>query len=150
MTDCRFVQVADSHTWSFRTVLHSPCQLKKNKLHEQLNKQPYHSSTVHVLAWLVDFSRCRRLSSTTGVSNTAVKFRNYYAAAKHSSPISITDGEKIILFYATFSYISSQYQKYLQLSILALGPAHSYSVQFYYYGNSLYQLSGRARILHLL
>ena len=52
------------------------------------------------------------------VSSTAVKFRNHAAASLHSLSISITDGEKIILPYATFTYINSQYYKYLQISKL--------------------------------
>ena len=38
------------------------------------------------------------------VSRTAVKFRNHVAAAQHPLPILITDGEKSILLYATFTY----------------------------------------------
>ena len=52
------------------------------------------------------------------VSSSAVKFRNHAAASQHPLPILITDGEKIILLYAKFIYISSQCQKYLQISIL--------------------------------
>ena len=45
------------------------------------------------------------------VSSTAVKFRNHEAASHHPLPISITDGEKIIILYATLTYITSR-QKY--------------------------------------
>ena len=51
--------------------------------------------------------------SVDSVSRTAVKFRNHAAAAQHPLPILIIDGEKIILLYATFTYISSHCQKYL-------------------------------------
>ena len=40
------------------------------------------------------------------VSSTAVQFRNHAAAAQHPLPILIIDGKKIILLYATFTYIS--------------------------------------------
>ena len=36
------------------------------------------------------------------VSSTAVKFRNLTAAFQHSLPILITDGEKLIILYATY------------------------------------------------
>ena len=42
-------------------------------------------------------------------SSMAVKFRNQAAASLNSLFISITDGEKIILPFATFTYINSQY-----------------------------------------
>ena len=56
---------------------------------------------------------CRILSMQTtifdyqcnSVSSTAVKFRNHAAAAQHPLPILIIDGKKIILLYATFTYI---------------------------------------------
>ena len=52
------------------------------------------------------------------VSCTAVEFQNHATASQHPLPILITDGNKSILLYATFTYISSQCQKYLQISIL--------------------------------
>ena len=52
------------------------------------------------------------------VSSTALKFRNHTAAFQHSLPILITDGEKIIILYATFTYWGSQCQKCLQISIM--------------------------------
>ena len=82
------------------------------------------------------------------VSSTAVKFRNHAAASQHSLPILITDGEKIILLYAKFTYISSQCQKYLQSSILQ-AETGSLAILFNSimfkigYGNSLYQLFWR-------
>ena len=121
MTGCRFVQFADSYTWIFQACTYSLRQLKRNQLHWQLHKQPCHSFSMHVCAWLVEFSRCRRLFSTTNVTVflARLKFRNHAAlAAQHSLPILIIDGEKIILLYATFTYISSHCQKYLQISIL--------------------------------
>ena len=45
-------------------------------------------------------------------------FQNHAAAFQHSFLILITNGEKIVLLYATFTYISSHYQKYLQISLL--------------------------------
>ena len=79
------------------------------------------------------------------VSRMAVKFRNHAAAFQHSLPILITDGEKIILLYITFTYFSSQRQKCLQISILwaeigslaILFNSKSFKIV---YGNSLYQL----------
>ena len=50
-------------------------------------------------------------------SSMAVEFRNHTAASQHSLPILITDGNKVILLYASFIYVSSQSQKYLQISI---------------------------------
>ena len=40
------------------------------------------------------------------VFSTVVKFQNKAAAYQHSLPVLITDGEKFILLYATFTYIS--------------------------------------------
>ena len=57
------------------------------------------------------------------VSSMAFKFRNHAAASQHSLPILITGGEKIMVLYVTFTYISSQGQKYLQISIFGLRPA---------------------------
>ena len=88
------------------------------------------------------------------VSSTAVKFRNHAAASQHPLPILITDSDKIILLYATFTYISSQCQKYLKISILwaETGPLAILfnSIMFkIVYGNSLYQLFLKARNFHL-
>ena len=79
------------------------------------------------------------------VSSMAVKFRNHAAAFQHSLPILITDSEKIVLLYITFTYFSSQCQKCLQISILwaetgslaILFNSKSFKIV---YGNSLYQL----------
>ena len=88
------------------------------------------------------------------VSSTAVKFGNHIAAFQHSLSILITDGEKMILLYATFTYFSSQCQKCLQISKLwtetgSLAILFN-SVTFkIIYGNSLYQLFCSAPNLHL-
>ena len=79
------------------------------------------------------------------VSSTDIKFRNYAAASQHSLLILITDGEKIILLYATFTYISSKCQKYLQISILWaetgwLAILFNFITFKNVYGNLLYQL----------
>ena len=79
------------------------------------------------------------------VSSTAVIFRNHAAAAQHPLPILIIDGKKIILLYATFTYISSHCQKYLQISIFwaetgSLAILFNSIVFKIVYGNSLYQL----------
>ena len=79
------------------------------------------------------------------VSSTAVKFRNHEAASHHPLPILIADGEKFILLYATFTYITSQCQKYLQISKLwaetGLLAILFNSITFkIIHGNSLYQL----------
>ena len=79
------------------------------------------------------------------VSSMAIKFQNRAAASQHPVPVLITDGEKIIVLYATFTYISSQCQKYLQIFIL-WAEISSLSILFnsiaykIVYGNSLYQL----------
>ena len=79
------------------------------------------------------------------VSRTAVKFRSHAAASQHSLPILITDGEENILLDATFTYISSHFQKYLQISIL-WAETDSFAVLFNFitykivYGNALYQM----------
>ena len=99
-------------------------------------------------AWLVDFQSMQTTIfdyQWGSVSSTAAKFRNYAAASQHSLPILLTDGEKVILLYATFTYISSQCQKYLQISVL-WAKTGSLTVLFnsitfkIVYGNSLYQL----------
>ena len=46
------------------------------------------------------------------VSSTAVKFRNHTAAFQHSLPILKTDGEKIIILYATFTYYAKNVCKF--------------------------------------
>ena len=77
------------------------------------------------------------------VSSMAITFQNHAAASQHPLPILITDGEKIIVLYATFTYISSQCQKYLQIFIL-WAEIGSLSILFnsilfkIVYGNSLY------------
>ena len=79
------------------------------------------------------------------VSSAAIKFRKHTAAFQHSLPILMTDGEKIIVLYATFTYFSSQRQKCLQISILC-AETGSFAMLFnsmtfkIVYGNSLYQL----------
>ena len=52
------------------------------------------------------------------VSSMVVKFRNHKSASQPSLPILIANGEKIILLYAAFAFISSQCQKCLQIFIL--------------------------------
>ena len=62
------VQVADSYTWSFQACTSFTMSIKKKLIYKQLNKQPCRSFSVHVRAWLVDFSRCRRSFSTTNAT----------------------------------------------------------------------------------
>ena len=75
----------------------------------------------------------------------AVKFRNHTVAVQHPLPILITDGEKIILLFASFTYFSSQCQKCLQIFI-SWAETGSLAILFnsmtfkIVYGNSLYQL----------
>ena len=82
------------------------------------------------------FSACARVACRTqsmqtiifddqcdSVSSTDVEFRNHAAEPQHPLPILIIDGEKIILLYPTFTYISSHCQKYLHIFILGLRPA---------------------------
>ena len=79
------------------------------------------------------------------VSSAAVKFRNHTAAFQHSLLILIIDGEKIILLYVTFTYVSSQCQKCSHISIM-LAETGSLAILFnsmtlkIVYGNSLFQL----------
>ena len=145
MTGCRFVQVADSYSWGFQACTAFAMSIKK-KLHEELNKQPCRFFSARACV------ACRFQSMQTiifdyqydSVSSKAVKFRNHKAAFQHSLPILITDGEKIILFYATYTYFSSQCQKCLQISIL-WAETGSLAILFNSmtfeigYGNSLYQ-----------
>ena len=79
------------------------------------------------------------------VSSMAVKFGNHTAAFQHSLPILITDGEKILVLYATFTYFGSQCQKRLPISILwaetgSLAILLNSMMFKIVYGNSLYQL----------
>ena len=158
MTGCRFVQVADSYTWSFQACTSFTMSLKK-KLITRAIKQ----TTVSIIFSARARVACRFLSMQTiifdyqcdCVSSAAVKFRNHTAAFQHSLPILITGGEKIILLYATFTYFSSQCQKYSQVSIL-WAESGSLAILFnsmtfkIVYGNSLYQLFWSARNLHLV
>ena len=148
MTGCRFVQVADSYTWSFQACTSFTMSINK-KLVTRAIKQAIVSTIFSACAHMA----CRFQSMQTiifnyqcdSVSSTAVKFRNHIAGFQHSLSILITDGEKIILLYATFTYFSSQCQKCLQISILwtetgSLAILFN-SVTFkIVYGNSLYQL----------
>ena len=148
MTGCRFVQFADSYTCSFQTCTSFALSIKKKQI-TQVIKQATESIIYNARARVA----CRFQSMQTiifhcqwnNVSSTAIGFRNHTAAFQYSLPILITDGYKIILFYATFSYVSSQSQKYLQISILwaESGPLAILfnSIMFkIVYGNSLYQL----------
>ena len=148
VTGCRFVQVADSYTWSFQACTSFTMSIKK-KLITRAIKQATVSTIFSACARVA----CRFQSMQTiifncqydSVSSTAVKFRNHIAAFQHSLSILITDGEKIILLYATFTYFSSQCQKYLQISILWTETG-SLAILFncvtfkIVYWNSLYQL----------
>ena len=128
VTGCRFVQVTDSHTWSFQACTSFTMSIKK-KLVTRAIKQAAMSIIFSARA-RVTF-RFQSMQTIIfdylcdSVSSTAVKFRNHTAAFQHSLPILITDGEKIIIFYATFTDFSSQCQKCLQISILWLRPARS-------------------------
>ena len=148
MTGRRFVQVADSYTWSFQACTSSTMSIKK-KLITRAIKQ----ATVSIIFSACACVACRFQSMQTiifdyqcdCVSSAAVKFRNHTAVFQHSLPILITDGEKIILLYANFTYFSSQCQKCSQISILW---AETVSLAILFnsmtfkivYGNSLYQL----------
>ena len=157
MTGCRFVQVADLYTWSFQA-----CTSFTMPIREKLITWAIKQATMSIL-----FSACARLScrfqsmqtiifdyQCDSVSSMVVKFQNHAAAFQHSLPISITYGEKIILLYFTFIYISSQCQKCLQISIL-WAETGSLAILFnsikfkIVYGNSFYQLLWSARNLHL-
>ena len=121
MTGCRFVQVADSYTWSFQACTSFTMSIKK-KLITRAIKQAAMSIIFSARARVA----CRFQSMQTiifdylcdSVSSTAVKFRNHTAAFQHALPVLTTDGEKIIILYATFTYFSSQCQKCLQISRL--------------------------------
>ena len=79
------------------------------------------------------------------VSSSAIKLQNHAASSQHPWPILITDGEKTIVLCATFTYISSQCQKYLLIFIL-WAEIGSLSLLFnsitfkIVYGSSSYQL----------
>ena len=148
VTGYRFVQVADSYTWSFQAYTSFTMSIKK-KLITRAIKQATVSTIFSARARVA----CRFQSMQTiifnyqcdSVSSTTGTFRNHIAAFQHSLSILITDGKKIILLYATFTYFSSQCQKCLQISILwtetgSLAILFN-SVTFkIIYGNSLYQL----------
>ena len=133
MTGCRFVQVADSYTWSFQACTSFSISIKK-KLISRAIKQGTKSIIFSARARMA----CRFQPMQTiifdyqcdSVSSTAVKFQNHTAAFQHSLPILITDGKKIILLYASFTYFSSQCQKCLQISIL-WAETGSLAIQFY-------------------
>ena len=89
------------------------------------------------------------------VSSMAIKFQKHAAASQHPLPILITDGEKIIVLYTTFTYICSQCKKYLQIFILWAEIGSLFilfnSVTFkIVYRDSLYQLFCSAHNLQLL
>ena len=148
VTGCRFVQLADSYTWSFQAYTSFTVSIK-DKLITQAIKQATISTifSAHVRV------ACRFQSMQTiifnyqcdSVSSMAIKFQNHAAASQHSLPILITDGEKIIVLYTTFTYICSQRQKYLQIFIVS-AEVSSLSILFnsitfkIAYANSLYQL----------
>ena len=119
MAGCRFVRWQIRRLGSFQACTSFTMSVK-TKLITRTIKQATMSIIVSARACMA----CRfQLMQTIifnyqcdSVSNTAVK--NHTAAFQHSLPILITDGEKIILLYATFSYFSSQCQKCLQISIL--------------------------------
>ena len=142
---CRFVQVADSCTGSFQASSSFTMSIKK-KLITRAIKQAAMSIIFSARARVA----CRFQSIIfdylcDSVSSMAVKFRNHTAAFQHSLPILITDGEKIITLYATFTYFSSQCQKCLQIFILwaetgSLAILFSSMIFKIVYGNLLYQL----------
>ena len=150
VTGCRFVQVADSYTWSFQTCTSFTMSIKK-KLITRAIKQ----TTISIIFSARAHVACRFQSMQTiifdcqcnSVSSMAIKFQNHAAASRHPLPILITDGEKIIVRNAIFTYIyiSSKCQKYLQIFIL-LAEIGSLSILFnsitfkIVYGNSLDQL----------
>ena len=117
----RFVQVADSYIWSFQACTSFTMSIKK-KLITRAIKQ----ATLSIIFIAHGHVACRFQPmqmiifdyQCDSVFSMAIKFRNHAAASQHSLPILITDGEKIIFLYAIFTFISSQCQKYLQISIL--------------------------------
>ena len=148
VTGCRFVQAADSYTWRFQACTSFAMSIKKKLFTRAITQ-----ATVLIIFSARGRVACRFQSMQTiifdyqcdSVSNTAVKFRNHTTKFQHSLPILITDGEKIILLYTTFTYFSSQCQNYLQISILC-AETGSLAILFnsmtfkIVYGNSLYQL----------
>ena len=147
VTSCRFVQVADSYTWSFQACTSFTMSIKKKMITRAIKQ-----ATVSIIFSARARVACRFQSMQTiifdyqcdCVSSAVVKFRNYIAAFQHSLPILITDGEKIILLYATFTYFSSQCQKCSHIFIL-WAETGSLAILFnsmtfkIIYGNSLYQ-----------
>ena len=158
VTGCRFVQAADSYTWSFQACTSFSISIKKKLISraiKQATKSIIFSAHAHVAYRFQPMQMIIFDYQCDSISSTAVKFQNYTAAFQHSLPILITDGEKIILLYATFTYFSSQCQKCLQISIL-WAETGSLAILFnsitfkIVYGNSLYQLFRSAHNLHLL
>ena len=157
MTGCRVVKVADSYAWSFQARTSFTMSIKK-KLITLAIKQATMSFIFSACASMAfRFQSMQTIIfdyQCDSVSSTAVKLQNYTAAFQHSLPILITDGEKIILLYATFTYFSSQCQKCLLISTLWAETVwlsilfNSMTFKFFY-GNSLYQLFLSALNLHL-
>ena len=148
VTGCRFVQFADSYTWIFQACTLFTTSIKKKPVTLAItqatisiifNARVRVACRIQSMQTIIFAYQCDSVSLTT-------KFRNHAAlAAQHSLSILIIDGEKIILLYATFTYISSHCQKYLQISILwaetgSLAILFNSIMYKIVYGNSLYQL----------
>ena len=148
MTGCRFIQFADSYTWSFQACTSFTMSIKKKLITRAINQATVSlifSARAHVACRFQSMQMIILDYQCDCVSNAAVKFRNHTAAFRHSLPILMTDGEKIILLYATCTYFSSQCQKCLQISILC-AETGSLAILFnsmtfkIVYGDLLYQL----------
>ena len=149
--------------WSDRLQIRTGCRFVHLEfsglyLHQYVNSKKIITQTIKQATMSIIFSArarvaCRFQSTQTiafgyqcdSAFRKAVKFRNHAEGFQHSLPILISDGEKIILLYAIFTYITSQCQKCLQISIL-WAEAGSIAILFnsitfkIVYGNSLYQL----------
>ena len=93
---------------------------------KKLNTRAIEQATISIIYSAPARVACRFQSMQTiifdyqcdSVSSMTIKFQNHAAASQHPLPILITDGEKIIVLYATFTYICSHCLKYLQIFIL--------------------------------
>ena len=134
VTGCRFIQFADLYTWIFQACTLLTMSIKKKPVTQAIKQTTMSiifSAHVHVACRIQLIQTIIFDYHCDSVSSTAIKFRNHAAAAQHPLPILIIDGKKIILLYATFTYISSHCQKYLQISIFWTETG-SLAILFYY------------------
>ena len=126
VTSCRFVQGCNFVHLEFPGLWFFHYAIKKELITRAIKQ-----ATMSIIFSVRGRVSCRFQSMQTiifdyecdSVSSMAVKFRNHAAAFQHSLPILITDGEKIILLYVTFTYFSSQCQNACKFPYCGRRPA---------------------------